>query len=542
MNRGSLAVLVAAILTVSLGVPLAGRADTISAAGFSIVGAVWGSPASPVEAGTGSQDVQLTVTAQYYFTNTATGMVAALSLPPGFTDLNGGSSPSAYISGLVPSGSVVQFVYYLDVGPTTPVGTYQFPITFSWGAETGTTSVSVTQSSIVTVHMDGKVKLKFVASPTSITPGTLNYINVTLTNDGSGPASQVSTVISPSQALSVLNTFPDQNSLGVNESASQTLQVFAPSTSAGTPVYVTFTASYTDAYGTSRSLTQTLGFYVSPLPTTSPVALALSTNYLQAGKVNNFTVTISDQGRSPIEGLSATFSFVGGQVTWLSPEIIQAANLPPGASMTVQAQAYDPATSAGSAVLQGALVYGYDNVTTQETRSIGLLSRGLIDIELTGSTVLPQEAPQGQIVSITLTITNVGVIVASAVTAQAHMPAGFQPIGSSYNFVGDMQVDSPSTFTLSAIVDNSTAPGAYEVPVTMNYFDNLRTPLSQTVNVTVYVVSASASGSGSTQSTSGSGRGGGLASILGYAVLAIIVVSAAIFFVRRRGAARAPTR
>jgi hypothetical protein len=542
LRTGKLAVVVAALLLFSLVPVLQAKADTVQGTGFNIVGATWGSSASPTEVGAGSQDVPLTVTAQYYFTNTATGMVATLSLPTGFTDLNGGSTPSAYISGLVPSGSVVQFVFYLDVSSVASVGTYAFPIAFTWGAQTGTNSVSVSQQSSVIVHMNGKVKLTFEATPTSVTPGALTNIKVTLANDGSGLASQISTVVSTSQLLSVLNSFPDLTTLGANSSQTETLQVYAPSTSAGTPVAISFTATYNDAYGTTRSVTKTIGLFVAPLPTTSPIGISLSATSLQAGRVNNFTVTLSDQGAAPIEGLSATFSFIGGQVTWLSPGIVQSLSLEPGGNITVQARAYDPATSAGSATLQGILRYSYQNVTVQETRSLGLLSRGLIDIELTGSTVLPQEVPQGQIVSITLTITNVGVIAASAVTAQATMPAGFQAIGTSSNFVGDMQVDSPSTFTLSALVANSTAPGTYQVPVTLAYFDNLRTPLSQTVNVSVDVVSSSSSGSGSSQSTTSTGRGGGLLSVITYALVIVIAAAIVIFYLRRRRSSRISTR
>jgi uncharacterized repeat protein (TIGR01451 family) len=341
--------------------------------------------------------------------------------------------------------------------------------------------------------------------------------------------------------VSVVNSFQDLDGLGVNASDSQTMQIYAPSTSAGTPVSLSFTSTYTDAYGTPRSTTQTVGFFVSPLPTTSPVGIALSMTSLQAGRVNNFTVTLSNQGTAPINGLSATFSFVGGQVTWLSPDIVQTQSLGPGSSITVHARAYDPATSTGSATLQGILKYSYSNVTTQETRSIGLLSRGLIDIVLTGTTVLPQEVNPGQIVSITLTITNVGVITASAVSAQARMPPGFQAIGSSSNFVGDMQVDSPSTFTFSALVANATAPGIYPVPVTMSYFDNLRTPLTQNVNVSVYVVSGSGSGSGSSQTTTQPGRGGGI-SVLIYVAAIIVVLAIVVLYLRRRRSSRAMTR
>jgi len=539
LNRRLLASLIVGFVLLSAGVSAPARADVVTASGFNIVSATWGSSGNLIEAGPGSQDVPLVVTAQYYFNNAATGMVATLTLPPGFTDVNGGSGPSSYISGTVPSGAVVQFTFYLDVSPATSVGTFTFPVTFQWGAQTSSQSISVFQSTTFAVHLDGKVKLNFHVQPTSVIPGQVNDIQVTLTNNGSGTASQVSTAVSSPQLLSVLNTIPDMNTLGPNSSQTDRLEVYAPSTSAGTPAVLTFTSTYNDAYGTARSLSVEVGLFVEPLPTTSPVEIDVVPSYLQAGRVNNLTVTLTDVGTAPIEGLSATFSFVGGSATWLLPDIVQAQSLDPGGTVVVHAQAYDPPTTAGSSTLQGILRYSFNNVTVQESRNIGLLSRGLISIELTGVTVLPQAVAPGEIVSITLTITNVGIIAASAVTAQAQMPPGFQAIGSSSNFVGDMQVDSPSTFTLSALVSNSTAPGTYRVPVTLSYFDNLRTPLSQTVNATVVVTNSSNGGTGSGQTTTAAGGRGGISPLVYVAIIVVVVVIALLYLRRRRSGSTA---
>jgi uncharacterized repeat protein (TIGR01451 family) len=226
-------------------------------------------------------------------------------------------------------------------------------------------------------------------------------------------------------------------------------------------------------------------------------------------------------------------------LTWLSPDLFQIASLAPGAQVEVQAQAYDPATSPAAVQLDVALKYTYQNTTTQETRSFGLLSRGVIDIEMTGVTVLPQVTSPGQVVSITLTITNVGVIEASGVTAQAQMPAALQPIGSASDFIGDMQVDSPYTFTLSAIVTNSTAAGTYVIPVTLSYLDNLRSHLSETLNVTMAVGAATSTG---TTSSVARQSGFALLFLLTYVVFAAAVVVFAVLYLRQRRLSKSLTR
>jgi uncharacterized repeat protein (TIGR01451 family) len=536
LSAPRIAVLALVLILVGSGVVLPVRAQPSPATGFNVVSATWGSLANPVEVGAGSQDAPLTITAQYFFASTATGIVASLDLPPSFTDLNGGSNPSSYITGTVPTGTVLQFVFYLDVAPSTPVGTYIFPMTIQWGAETAINSISVFQSTNVTVHLNGKVMLNFIPEQSSIVPGAVTNVRIVLSNNGSGPASQISTTITSSQQVSVLTRFPNLAILDANSSTVEGLQVYAPSTSANTPVVLSFTSTYFDAYGALRTVTQSVGLFVGPLPTTSPIDLEANPTCLQAGRVNNFTITLTDNGTSPIQGISAVFSIVGGQATWLSPGIVQAQTLDPGDRLVIQAKVYDAPSTQGSLTLQGILRYSYENITTQETRNLGLLSRGEIDLELTSSVVLPTEATPGQIVSMTLTITNVGVITASAVTAQASMPDGFQAIGSSSSFVGDMQVDSPSTLTISALVMNSTVPGNYTMPVALNYFDNLRTPLSQTVNVNVQVVSASQAGSTTTQTFPPRLRG--FFSLLALIAIIIVVIVVASLYLWRRSSSR----
>ena len=81
-------------------------AQPVQATGFNIINAQWGTAASPFEAGAGEQNVPLTVTLQYFFYNTANTVEATLSLPSGFTDTNGLSSITTYLSGSIPSGTV----------------------------------------------------------------------------------------------------------------------------------------------------------------------------------------------------------------------------------------------------------------------------------------------------------------------------------------------------------------------------------------------------------------------------------------------------
>jgi hypothetical protein len=59
--------------------------------------------------------------------------------------------------------------------------------------------------------------------------------------------------------------------------------------------------------------------------------------------------------------------------------------------------------------------------------------------------------------------------------------------GSNSIFIGDMQVNTPTTFTLSILISDSTKSGRYHVPIELTYFDNLRNQYSVTRNITVEV-------------------------------------------------------
>ena len=604
------------------------------------IGTSWNSAGSAVAAAPGDQGLDLTVTFQFEYPGIASSVQAILQLTPGFSLYDGSNSTFASVTQTIPKGEVFQLTFEsISLASNLKLGSYALPLEL-W-AYSGA-GLLFSQNSNVTAKVQGKPQLSFSTPDKSLTPGQVNQVELVVTNKGTGNATDISTTVTSSASVSVLSMLPEIKILAANASTTQTLDVYAPPSSAGSSVTLTFNAEYTDTTGASLTVSQALGMFVAVASTVSPVELAVEPTYLQAGATNNLTITISNMGASTIDGLSiavaasatvsvlnalreinalsanasttqtldvyappssagspvtltldstytnsagttltasqalgmfvaessslspvgltvsptylqagatnnltitifntgtstidglsASFSPSGG-LTWLSPALFQTASMAPGSDVTVQAQLYDPSSSPAAVQLQVPLKYAYQNSTMQETRSLGLLSRGVIDIEMTGVTVLPQVTSPGQVVSVTLTITNVGVIEASGVTAQAQMPAALQPIGSASDFIGDMQVDSPYTFTLSAIVTNSTAAGTYGIPVTLSYLDNLRSHLSETLNVTVTVGAAT-----STRTTSNVARQSGFAPLilLTYVVFAAAVLVLAVLYLRQR--------
>ena len=86
------------LLSESVWVP---PSHAVEASGFTVVSAVWGSSAAAVQPAPAAQNVPLILTLQNHHDNTAQGISVSLDLPSGFTDTNGNSVSTAYVSGQV---------------------------------------------------------------------------------------------------------------------------------------------------------------------------------------------------------------------------------------------------------------------------------------------------------------------------------------------------------------------------------------------------------------------------------------------------------
>jgi hypothetical protein len=247
--------------------------------------------------------------------------------------------------------------------------------------------------------------------------------------------------------------------------------------------------SYLDSNSVQRSDSRSFGLTIEVTPTSSPLAIELKPESLVSGTVNNQTLTLRNTGLTRLETVSASFSFPGSAATLLEPDIYQTTAIAPGKSVIVGVRAYVSSAAAASVVLQVSLKY-YDErqVLTQETRSLGLLSRGVIDLKLVDYSVIPDTPYPGQIFSLTATLTNMGTITASAVTATPNLTSAFTIFGANSVFVGDVLVDNPVTFTLSLQVSNETAPGPSDIVVELSFLDNLRSSLSVNEVIPVSVI------------------------------------------------------
>jgi hypothetical protein len=303
-RRGALAMLsLLLVMSIVQAEPLVNsQSGPTEASGFNVLTTTWGTASAPISAGPGSQYVPLTVSLQYFFTNTATSVQMQLSMPLGFSDANGGPVSVAFVTSSVNTGATVTVTFYVNISPSVAVGIYYFPLQINWGAQISSqVSVALVQHTYATAFLKGKALLSFQSFQTSLIPGQVNSIRVALVNTGSGPATGITTTVTASAAsLSILSPFPTLASLPPNTNSSTILRVFVPSSLASSALGLTFAASYLDSNGNAATLSQTLGFYtVSTASVTAATSLSVTptSNTLVAGSASNVAFLIKNTGQ-----------------------------------------------------------------------------------------------------------------------------------------------------------------------------------------------------------------------------------------------------
>jgi len=489
------------------GVPVAEA--SVSASGFNVVSAVWGTAAVPIEGGPGLQNVPLTVTLQYYFQNTAEGISVTLSLPPGFTDTNGNPSATAYVSGQVPSGAVLPLTFSLNIGSKVAIGNYSFPMTISWGAITQPypiQSVSVTQSTSVSVYLKGKVLLQFSPGQATLTAGALNHLPILVNNTGTGNATNVELSITAagsvlsSASLTVLGSPPQIDVIPAHSSVVTYVDVFVPQVLAGTSATISVAGTYSDAYGNTRPLNTAVGVYVSSI-SSSPITVWALSLALTPGAVNNSTIVISNTSQQALTQLQVSIT-APPTVSVLRQLPIAIPNLQPGETYHVSLPLFVSAALSGTPVTLPVVVTYTDAAgeTDFTTQSLGFYAPSSANprIQLAGYTYTPAVLyPGNTVATLQISVLNSGTTSALGVNATL-IPSGpvyaittgsfsksygMLPVGQTLPFVfllGIRNSSSPINTTLSLQVSMSGVP-----PVSLNI------PFTENPKATLQVESVS---------------------------------------------------
>jgi hypothetical protein len=468
---------------------------------FKVTRVVWGTdPDSPTKAYPGDMEMPLTVEVQNLSPNeTIKGVTATLMLADGpFADIYGKSNATA--TGEPVIGDILN--------PTDEILPKSFfTLTFSLDIAENTLPRAYTYSMLVEysangsgLFLEGEPKILTVEFIVSTIESTVTC-SVSPESVEKGDLLEVSGSVDP-----------------VLENLSVTLLYKKPDGSTfNTTVKTNVDGSYKNSFIVDTEGSWSVnaswvgdekheGDWISvPFEVRFPVSLRVikSDSRLVAGLDNPFNVTLLNDGEVAVSDIDVTLSIP-------SPLVIQGDNqftfeyIPPGDTALISVEIYAPESSIG-ATYSGTISINYqDDYGESYSRDypLGMIIRGQIELLVYGKTFNPQPARPGLTVSITATILNKGNTAARYVNASILPNAVLGLTSESTVYIGEVEENAPSPFTLTSIVNNNTQDGTFPFVVSITYKDDQYVDHSLNVTFNLVVEKANEGQNGS-QDTSG---------------------------------------
>jgi hypothetical protein len=403
---------------------------------------------------------------------------------------------------------------------------------------------SITQSLGFFVNSLSNVSpLTYTVSDTSLVPGGVNNLTMTLTNTGQATLTSISTVVSVPIAassipgVSVVSQPAAVSSLAPGASVTLSFSVFVSATAAGTPITLTLSSTYINPSGLSESFTSDTGFYVSNSNTSTSPVISVSeiSNYVTTGIPSLVSIKISNAGLQPIYNPSfslsttsplfvsanSTYSLMGGQIGSGSGVI------------------YEPTISSGPSSTVG--VYG-GTLTVSYVNQFGVASTQVVQVSftLTGRIVMVVQGElisqsSGSNLSISGTLLNEGTVSAYYATAVGYLQ-GSSPSNLFSTYIGEVDVNTPVPFTLTVPYTAGSSSTTANVSVLISYQDSFGRNLTYISSMPTTLLSAAQlsqqSSSTATTNHPGARATGGV--FLLTLIIIIVVVVVAVLAIRRR--------
>ncbi len=540
-------ILAAAILLVSFGTVNASSCQTFSYPNIKVIGITWGNSTHYISAYPGDKDVPLTVTLETYDTNCVfENLVGSLQLYGGITNYDG-SQVSTYYTQATQPPSIINMVFYLNIAKNVTMGpnvTVSYPLVLEWDSNNG--SINNKQQINVQVPMEGAANLTFAAKNPQITAGKVTNVSITVSNEGSGIASNIGVTASSTQGVSFISQPNEIANLGPGESKNMTFGIYiAPSQSgnsqAGASVVINLNGHYISPYGHNTTLESQVGLFTSP-PSQASAIVSVENQTLVAGRITETNLSVYNSGSDPITNLSVVLTPVAPLNIIGSDNLNAVPIVAGGKKVNLPITLYMQSSTSAVSTLEISMSYVLDNQQITSSRSISFLNPGNINMSVVSTVISPSSPGQGQIFSITSTVQNTGSQEAVATSVAPKPPSGINILGQNSTFLGSIPVDTPTALTVSFTVSPNAKPGEYTIPVVVSYLNNLNQKENRTFYYNVEIGQAQAAGAGiSRQGNTSKGaavysRKSGSGGDIVIAIGVIVVAGAAYYLYRRKNA------
>ena len=225
-----------------------------------------------------------------------------------------------------------------------------------------------------------------------------------------------------------------------------------------------------------------------------PLSISVTPEVLVSGTIQNITINLTNSGTTTLNSISAHFTIPGVDGTWLSQQPIQIQSIAPNTTLLLSKRIYIASNQSDQSVpLNASVIFYNGSEINQLYQNFEILAGGLIDLSSSSFTISPTNPNPNSIFSISFIITDTGTAGASAMIATPLPPPGFSTFGSNSTFIGSISPDSQTPVTLSLMASNSVKPGRYEIPIKLNYLNNLRQNLTAWANTTIFISKPTAS-------------------------------------------------
>lgn len=532
MKKASLSLIILILAASALSiVPV--RSD--DAGYFVLVKTYWGTN-RPIEVSPGDV-ATLTIVLRYDVTIAFRNLEANLSLPAGFEAI-GEFNASTYYAPSIAQGelSLVELGFPVFITLDVGAGNYTAVLDLEYYISGRPNEIIQYEDELeIPFEVTGKPGIGAKILGDDVREGKQQVL-IEMSNDGDALAKNLEIVRVYSGSASVeLEEDEFLGNLDPGDTAEVPLDVFVPTGMKGRILPLTVEARYLGPRNVVYVFSETLQLPVKASSPVPPLELSLDARELSIGESSKVHIDLVNHESHSVSEIKLTLS-PDNILKIFGPTVVYIDRLGPGESERIEAEIYVPSTAMVPTATLVATVTYFDEglwVSESETQQLSLLLRGLIEMLLTDFVVIPETPRPESPFSITMTVTNIGTSTARAAYAVPQLEGlPLSIFGSRSTYIGNIQTNLPTTFTVNLQVDNTTET-TIVLPITLSYMDNLRSTYNVTFNIPVPVDQTS-----EPTQPSGTSSGMTLFGLPGFtfavAIVGIAAIAAVIIWMWRR--------
>jgi hypothetical protein len=224
------------------------------------------------------------------------------------------------------------------------------------------------------------------------------------------------------------------------------------------------------------------------------IQLSLSGSFISSSSGSG---AYSGTGFSIPSSTSSPFVLLGQDGSWYFEEISA------GESRSIPVEIYTSPSASGSVTTASVALSYTDSMykSKSETKVIGIIVKGVVDIYVLSSSTFPQTIVLGKTFAASINIINLGSSSAKGLLVFPKGNGNLTVASTASIFLGDVDVNIPTSLTLSYVASNITN-GTYMIHVPFTYKDSLGEWLNGTLDVPLKLTVSNASASQSTETGS----------------------------------------